>query len=419
MTSSVVALKFEKVWKKFRKGERHDSLRDLIPATVQRLFSTNHREDLQPKEFWAVSDLSFEIRRGEAVGIIGPNGSGKSTTLKLLSGIIKPTRGTLKVNGRLSALIEVAAGFHPDLTGRENVYLNGTILGMRKQEIDRKFDEIVEFSGLDSFIDTPVKRYSSGMYARLGFSIAAHVNPDILLVDEVLSVGDMSFQQRCMDKMQEKLRSEVAVIFVSHNLSAVATLCDRAILLDKGKMIVDGPCDKAVQGYVETLQTWKSKANSGDCEIKVVNAEFNPGLGIRREVMQPHTKCELLVIFECKSPVRPFNVGFVIHRTQDMYYCYGATTQELGHPLFELESGERLAVRFSFDAHLTRGQYRIDVNVRDPIGGKVFVVADGVATFMIDERVSYSGLANVGLRTSIEQLRCCHKSESKSVVGGV
>ena len=232
---SSVALEFDGVWKKFRKGEKHDSLRDLVPALVKALLSGNHRDALKTREFWALRDVSFQIKRGEAVGIIGANGSGKSTTLKLLSGILKSTRGEVKVNGKLSALIEVAAGFHPDLTGRENIYLNGTILGMRKPEIDRKFDEIVDFSGLEDFIDTPVKRYSSGMYARLGFSVAAHVDPDILLVDEVLSVGDMSFQQRCMEKMQEKIRSEVAVIFVSHNLSAVANLCDRAILLSKGE----------------------------------------------------------------------------------------------------------------------------------------------------------------------------------------
>jgi homopolymeric O-antigen transport system ATP-binding protein len=215
ITKSSVALEFDGIWKKFRKGEKFDSLRDLIPATVKTLFSTNHHGELKTREFWALKDVSFKIKRGEAVGIIGHNGSGKSTTLKLLSGILSPTKGDIKVNGRISALIEVAAGFHQDLTGRENIYLNDTILGMKKTEIERKFDQIVDFSGLEDFIDTPVKRYSSGMYARLGFSVAAHVDPDILLVDEVLSVGDMSFQQRCMEKMQEKIRSDVAVIFVS------------------------------------------------------------------------------------------------------------------------------------------------------------------------------------------------------------
>src|ERR1700686_3068165 len=186
------AIEFNNVWKKFKRGEKFDSLRDLIPSMAKMVFATR-KADLQDKEFWAVRDVSFQIGRGDALGIIGPNGSGKSTALKLLSGILKPDKGTLSVRGRLSTLIELGAGFHPDLTGRENIYLNGTILGMRRAEIDRKFDAIVEFSGLAGFIDTPVKRYSTGMYARLGFSVAAHVDPDILIVDEVLSVGDIVF----------------------------------------------------------------------------------------------------------------------------------------------------------------------------------------------------------------------------------
>ena len=182
------AVEFHGVWKKFVRGERYDSLRDLIPATTKLLFSPR-KNDLEAKEFWALQDVSFDVGRGDALGIIGPNGSGKSTTLKLLSKILKPDRGNLRVSGRMSTLIELGAGFHPDLTGRENVYLNGTILGMRKAEIDKKFDEIVEFSELKDFLDTPVKRYSSGMHARLGFSVAARVNPEVLIVDEVLSVG--------------------------------------------------------------------------------------------------------------------------------------------------------------------------------------------------------------------------------------
>ncbi len=184
------AIEFNGIWKKFAMGEKFDSLRDLIPSLAKLLFSRNYRGELQKREFWALKDVSFQVRRGEALGIIGPNGSGKSTALKLLSGILKPDKGSLQLRGRLGALIELGAGFHPDLTGRENIYLNGAILGMKKSEIDKKFDEIVEFSELRDFLDTPVKRYSTGMYARLGFSVAAHVDPDVLLVDEVLSVGD-------------------------------------------------------------------------------------------------------------------------------------------------------------------------------------------------------------------------------------
>src|SRR5688572_19252323 len=199
---SQAAVIFDGVWKKFRRGERYDSLRDLVPSTLKRLAGRSRHADLERKEFWAVHDVSFEVRRGEALGIIGPNGAGKSTILKLLSRILKPTHGRCEVRGRAGALIEVAAGFHPDLTGRENVYLQGAIMGMKRREIVQRFDEIVDFAGVSEFIDTPIKRYSSGMNARLGFSIAAHLNPDVLIIDEVLSVGDIAFQQKCYNRME-------------------------------------------------------------------------------------------------------------------------------------------------------------------------------------------------------------------------
>src|SRR5581483_6394239 len=199
-----IAIEFENVSKKFKRGEKFDSLRDLIPALAKKLRSgkKDSPSELKEREFWALRDVSFQVKKGEALGIIGSNGAGKSTVLKILSGIIRPTNGHYRINVRLSALIEVGAGFHPDLSGRENVFLNGAILGMTPKEISTRFDEIVDFSGLTEFIDTPVKRYSSGMYARLGFSVAIHMKPDVLLVDEVLSVGDMAFQAKCQQKMQ-------------------------------------------------------------------------------------------------------------------------------------------------------------------------------------------------------------------------
>src|SRR5688572_26762426 len=208
---------FDGVWKKFTRAERHDSLRDLIPAMVKRLARGHADPDrLAGQEFWAVRDVSFEVGAGEALGIIGRNGAGKSTVLKLLTRILKPTRGTCRVAGRSGALIEIAAGFHPDLTGRENIYLQGAIMGMRRREITARFDEIVEFAGVSTFIDTQVKRYSSGMNARLGFSIAAHLSPDVLLIDEVLSVGDRAFQEKCQARMKQFRADGVAIVFVSH-----------------------------------------------------------------------------------------------------------------------------------------------------------------------------------------------------------
>src|SRR5690348_615419 len=248
---SDIAIDFDHVWKKFKKGEIYDSLRDLVPALGAILFSARRNGELQKQEFWALQDVSFLVKRGEALGIIGANGAGKSTVLKLLCGILKPTKGTVNIHGRLSALIEVGAGFHPDLTGRENVFLNGAILGMTRAEIRRKFDEIVEFSGLADFIDTPVKRYSSGMFARLGFSVAAHVDPDVLIVDEVLSVGDYLFQRKCMERMSAVLQGGATVIFVSHNLRAVTDLCSRALLLSHGRVLADGPAPEVLQRYLE------------------------------------------------------------------------------------------------------------------------------------------------------------------------
>jgi lipopolysaccharide transport system ATP-binding protein len=248
---SDIAIDLSHVWKKFRRGETHDSLRDLLPALVHRLMGRGPRSvDLGEGEFWALKDISFQLKQGEILGIIGPNGAGKSTILKILSRILRPNQGRVRVNGRLSALIEVSAGFHPDLTGRENIYLKGTILGMKKAEINRKFDEIVAFAELEQFLDMPVKRYSSGMYVRLAFAVAAHLEPEILLVDEVLAVGDGRFQKKCLNKMQDVGQQGRTVIFVSHNLPAITRLCDRAILLDQGRIIEDGPAHRVARRYL-------------------------------------------------------------------------------------------------------------------------------------------------------------------------
>lgn len=201
---------------------------------------------------WALREVSFEVQEGEILGIIGRNGAGKSTLLKILSRVTAPTSGQVKVKGRVGSLLEVGTGFHPELTGRENVYLNGAILGMRRAEIDRQFDEIVEFSGVEKFIDTPVKRYSSGMYVRLGFAVAAHLDPEILVVDEVLAVGDASFQKKCLGKMKDVSQSGRTVLFVSHNMATMARLCERIILLDSGKLVKDGSSESVIATYLQS-----------------------------------------------------------------------------------------------------------------------------------------------------------------------
>jgi ABC-type polysaccharide/polyol phosphate transport system ATPase subunit len=283
MTSG--SIEFDRVWKKFRRGESHDSLRDLAPAVVRRLLGRSSvKTELSSSDFWAVRDVSFTVRPGQALGIIGPNGAGKSTILKLLTSILRPTRGRCAVHGRIGALIEVSAGFHPDLSGRENVFLQGAIMGMPAGDIARKFDAIVEFSEIADFIDTPVKRYSSGMNARLGLSIAAHLDPDVLIIDEVLAVGDFSFQQRAFDRVRELVKRNIPVIMVSHQLERVAELCSDAILLNHGEVATEGKPADCIAAYV--LAPARSAAPVAESplrveELQLPQAELRSGGRVR------------------------------------------------------------------------------------------------------------------------------------------
>jgi lipopolysaccharide transport system ATP-binding protein len=314
-------IEFNSVWKKFKKGEKLNSIRDAVPNFFKRALTEG---PLKEDEFWAVKDVSFQIKKGDVVGIMGPNGAGKSTILKLLSRIIVPTKGDMKIHGRLSALIEVTAGFHPELTGRENVYLNGTILGMRKKEIDRKFDEIVEFSGVKEFIDTPVKRYSSGMYSRLGFSVAAHMDPEVLLVDEVLAVGDISFQAKCAQKMRELLQSGATIVLVSHQLNMIQSLCKRVILLQNGQVIRDGSVEQVIPHYqniviAQNEASIRQKMNQLEKRVKV---DTQPLLDIQNVVL-----CD-----EKMESKESFSTGDSINIT----FKYSAL-QVINEPIFTLE----------------------------------------------------------------------------------
>ena len=252
----------ENVWKRFRRGEVHDSLRDLLPALSRRWARRPTRSgELSENEFWAVRDLSFEVQPGEALGIIGGNGAGKSTALKILTRILRPNHGTVEVRGRIGALIEISAGFHQDLTGRENIFLQGSIMGMPLALIRRRFDEIVEFSGIAEFLDTPVKRYSSGMQARLGFSIAVHLDPDVLIVDEVLAVGDFRFQDRAFAQIRELVTSGIPVVIVSHQLDRVASLCTTALVLERGAVVQRGSPADCIAWYLSGNQALDGQAD--------------------------------------------------------------------------------------------------------------------------------------------------------------
>jgi lipopolysaccharide transport system ATP-binding protein len=248
------AIAVHELSKSYRIGELHSAygtLRDSLTAAAGRLVRRERGSHYE--EIWALRDVSFEVPTGQVLGIIGNNGAGKSTLLKILTRITTPSAGRIEIRGRVGSLLEVGTGFHPELTGRENVFLNGSVLGMRRQEIQQKFDQIVEFSGVERFIDTPVKRYSSGMSVRLAFAVAAHLEPEILLVDEVLAVGDAEFQRRCLGRMEDMSNSGRTIIFVSHQMQAVAQLCDRALLLQEGTVIRDGPGGDIVAEYLQTV----------------------------------------------------------------------------------------------------------------------------------------------------------------------
>ncbi len=319
-------VRFEGVSKKFRRGERHDTLRDLLPAAFRCMVGKAAPEELDRDDFWAVRDVSFSLGPGEALGIIGPNGAGKSTTLKLLSRILKPTRGTCQIDGRVGALIEVAAAFHPDLTGRENVFLQGAIMGMGRQEIARKFDDIVAFSGIGDFIETPVKRYSSGMNARLGFAVAAHLDPDVLLIDEVLSVGDAGFQFQCVARMRQLLSRGIPLVFVSHNLPAVLELCTRAIVIDRGTVLFDGDPASAVAAYRST--PWAKQSadpKKGKAGVAIAGVQLLDDHQNDTAVFRTSSALTVRIAYEADRPI-PAHFAVDIY-SADGVYCAGINSR--------------------------------------------------------------------------------------------
>jgi lipopolysaccharide transport system ATP-binding protein len=268
------------------RSTKTDNFRELLLKAASMPFRAlaarkdDDNAQVKPYIFWALKDVTFNVNQGDVIGIIGRNGAGKSTLLKILSRITTPTEGAVTVRGRMASLLEVGTGFHPELTGRENIFLNGAILGMRKTEITRRFDEIVAFAEIEKFLDTPVKHYSSGMYVRLAFAVAAHLDPEILVVDEVLAVGDLSFQKKCLGKMGEVSRGGRTVLFVSHNMAAVENLCGRAVVLHQGKLCFDGSSKDAIQHYLNSLSTVSGTGHIVDLD----------GVGDRRSIVGPLLK---------------------------------------------------------------------------------------------------------------------------------
>jgi len=348
---------------------RYRTLRETLVDSVRGLTSSIGRRGARrlPERFWALDDVSFDVAHGDVVGIIGRNGSGKSTLLKVLSRIVEPTTGTVDLEGRVGSLLEVGTGFHPDLTGRENVFLSGAILGMRRAEIEKKFDEIVEFAEVDRFIDTQVKHYSSGMYMRLAFSVAAHLEPDILVVDEVLAVGDAAFQKKCLGKMGTVARHGRTVLFVSHNMGAVVSLCSRALLLDAGRLMMDSDPIPVAARYQATLTAAPAATTDlsgaehfGSGKARFVSLRFVPERrdGTTREMMCPGSRLRVATRIVCSAPVDSANVGITIYDASG-YRLVDANTAMQGR-FVSMNPGDEAHVEFALDdLRLKPGTYLV------------------------------------------------------------
>lgn len=322
--SNAIAIKAEglgKCYKLGTKGYQHNSLRDSLEAAVTGLIQRKKK----PKgEFWALRNASFEIKRGENVGIIGLNGAGKSTLLKILSQIVTPTEGKAQVAGRLGALLEVGTGFHRELTGRENIFLYGSILGMSHAEVEAKYDRIVEFSEIAKFIDTPVKHYSSGMYVRLAFAVAAHLDPDILLLDEVLAVGDLAFQKKCIDFAKSLEHKGSTILFVSHNMFSIKTMCPRVIYLRKGEIVFDGPTDEGLKLYEAdsrlAISHWFDKEGT-EPAFNAINISLVGEDGIEKTVFNFGERMKVRVHYKTTRPIKLPDIRIGINRSDEIHCC--------------------------------------------------------------------------------------------------
>jgi ABC-type polysaccharide/polyol phosphate transport system ATPase subunit len=398
----MIDLKFDGVSKKYRIQHEADSAasRSRLSGRLRKL--TRNRRD-----FWALSDVSFEVSRGETLGIIGPNGAGKSTVLKLLSKITTPSTGEITINGRLSALIEVGSGFHPELTGRENIYLSGSILGMRRREITEKLNSIIDFAGVRLFIDNPVKRYSSGMYVRLGFSIAAHLQPDILLLDEVLAVGDAEFQAKCYERIRTLRDRGTTVVFISHDLSAVASLCDRAVLLSSGKIAADGLTSDVIGHYEQiaygTAGPQPSQNRSADPAkpIQITGLTFRDPQ--QREVLYACTGDPLAahVEFAANEPLRDLDFEVFYYSPDGRLQCQFSTS--VGDDALDLERGAG-AVQFSCaELGLQPGLYYADATIKRRTDGEQLDWQYRLALLRVEAGKRVSGRFYVPHRWQLEQ----------------
>ncbi len=391
--------------KQYRLGVGLTSLRELFAI---------RKINRSAKYRWVVDDVSFELQPGESLGIIGPNGAGKTTILKMLSRVTHPTLGSIEVNGRLSALIELGAGFHPDLTGRENIFLNGSIVGMRRAEIKARFDEIVEFAGIGDFLDTPVKRYSSGMYARLGFSIAAHVNPQALFVDEVLAVGDFAFQTKCYSLMEQLRQNGTAMILVSHNMDAVRRVCDRGLVMYRGKAIFHGKSADAIVAYSDAL---RQSARESPTEVPSED-------GISQRVMTFDAEVESVVMLdEAGQPAMAFQSGSravivaqvrshkdvqqpilsLIIRTSDGRVIYDTTTRWMKIQTPNFCAGDTYRIEYTLDLPLLSGTYEVGFDMASSNFSHFYDYLERALTFSVVGNPGAQGVVDLDAEISIKE----------------
>lgn len=366
-------IEFREISKRYRIGAARGSLRSALTELPRRLLRQDGQDAAQ-QSMWALRDVSFAVESGEVLGLIGANGAGKTTSLKILTGVTKPTSGALDIRGRVSSLIELGAGFHPDLTGRENIYLNGTILGLSRTEIDRKFDSIVAFSGLAPFLDMPVKRYSSGMYVRLGFSVAAHVDPDILLVDEVLAVGDHEFQTRCIDRFRDLQKQGVTTVIVAHNRHLIESMCSRVIYLRKGQVMFQGPPSEAWDLYLadvarERVALSDAAEKQGPDGISIVQVEITNGRGERIDHFKAGEPMQAAISFEVHGYVEdPVFYSRIYHGGQALH----GTNSARWHLKGSYRPGDRGVAWIDYESlNLLEGTYAVSLGIEKSFYSRV------------------------------------------------
>ena len=385
-----VAIRCEKLAKQYRIGspDRYKTLRDAISTTALAPFKRlKHNSQNGNGHFWALKDVSFEIQRGEVVGIIGLNGAGKSTLLKILARITEPTRGVAEIYGRVGSLLEVGTGFHPELTGRENIYLNGAILGMRKTEIDRKFDEIVSFAEVEEFLDTPVKRYSTGMYVRLAFGVAAHLETEVLLVDEVLAVGDAQFQKKCFAKMSEIGSEGRTILFVSHNMSAVRSICKHALIVEKGAVVAQGEINETIDRYLSRINASQSADEAVETNtFSVTSVEVSSALG---PVIKTFDPVEVRVRFVPKTEIQDPGL-YVSFLTIDSRRLTGLDLKDFTTAA-PLRAGQTAELGFTIESlPLMPGAYLLEIHLKD-MSRRLVEIVPRMFEFEVAETEVYGG----------------------------